>query len=752
MHVKFEKFVAGKDKNKDSFDGKNEEVAEKTVEQKKGESPELQEMREVVGGFLEKNKRMLNEFAGGDVKFNIEGGGGFFFNLMDKEVTLDHEWFHEQGYSEGEMLWVTLHELSHYRDFTESPEDVLRYNVDHGIERAREIGDHMLGILEEKFGDTHPDAVEKCKKEIPVGTKGGRKIRSIDQGGMKAYSTFFNIFDDVFVNNQVSRRAHPYNRNTGRHRNAIVDLYRYKLFPGANYADLPRHFQFLYALLREEMVPDEQVEVGDEVQEILDKRCVRWFGEEMTPRECVEKSVKKSNIYGATVKERYTALRHTLEPVFTDLLLRDLEDWEPSSPPEEGEEGGEEGEEGQEGGEEGESGESQGGEGGGEQQEGGQQGSSNPFGDPWEKEYQDHSKHSPDQYDWDEMIDEIENRAERKKEEEEEQVEKEQWDKKTPEEKQKDLAERKDRDLERENGLRNGEIEHLREMQDELEQPIQDLSEFWQTLLQVYRTIGKRRVISGRHQEGSDINIDAIVEEYPRILAGSAENARIFKKMTLEQKKISFPEEVHVRIIGDVSGSMDAQKMHILKQSIVLLVSSLNEFQKRVDWQKNEEGAIQTKVDTQVWEFAGGTQEIKSFRSEDSVDEDVKLAKMLGTLHSGGSTDDANAIKTVSSAIHTDSDCVRKIREKKMLEIVFMITDGGSNDPKEVQEEVASLHETGVIARAFQIGSVDKGERKSFHIAWNRGNETRGVLVGEDVGQLPGALSEALRSIVVDSM
>ncbi len=747
MSIKFEKFVGGKEKSKNTFDDKSEKAIEKTTEQREEESPELQEMREVTSNFLEKNKKMLNEFAGGDVKFNIEPGGGFYFNLMSKEVTLDHKWFHEQGYSEEEILWITLHELSHYRDFTESPEDMLKYNVDHCIEKARGIGDHMLDILEEKFSDTHHDAIERCKKEIPVGTKGGRRIRSIDQAGMKAYSTFFNIFDDVFVNNQVSRRAHPYNRNTGRHRNAIVDLYKHKLFPGAKYADLPRHFQFLYTLLREEMVPDEQVEIGDEVQEILNKKCVRWFGEEMTPKECVEKSIKKSNAYSAAVQERYTALRYTLEPIFADLLLKDLEDWEPSPPPEEGEDGQK-----QEGEGEGENGEGQQQEGEGEES-GEQQGSgSNPFGDPWEEEYQDHSKHSPDQYDWDEMIDEMESRAEQKKEEEKEQANKEQWDKKTPEEKQKELADRKDRNLERENSLESGAIEDLREMQGELKQHIQELSEFWQTLLQAYRTIGKRRVISGRHQEGSDINIDAIVEEYPRILAGSAENARIFKKMTLEQKKISFPEEVNVRIIGDVSGSMDSQKMHILKQSIVLLVSSLNEFQKRIDWQKNEDGAIQTKVDTQVWEFANETQEVKSFRSEDSIDEDVKMAKMLGTLTTKGSTDDANAIKTVSGAIHTDGDRVRKIREKKALEIVFMVTDGGSNNPKEVQEEVISLNDTGVIARAFQIGSVDEHEKNSFHIAWNRSNETRGVLIGEDIGQLPEALSEALRTIVISSM
>ena len=735
MSFKFEKFIKGNEKDKDTFNAKSEKV----TEQKEEESSELREMREAVSDFLEKNKKVLNEFAGGNVKFNIKAGEGFFFNLMNKEVTLDHEWFHEQGYSKEAMLWITLHELSHYHDFSASPEDMLKYNVDHCIKKARGIGDHILNILEEKFGDSNPDAIEALKREIPVGRKGGRKIRNIDQAGMKAYSTFFNIFDDVFVNNQVSRRAQPYNRNTGRYRNAIVDLYKHKLFPETNYAGLPRHFQFLYSLLREEMVPDEQVEVGDEVQEILDTECIRWFGEAVTPKEFISKAIKKSGTYNATVQERYTALRYTLEPVFTNLLLKDLEDWEPSPPPEEGEDG--QGQENQKDGES-ESGESD------KQQRSG----SNPFGDPWKKEYQDHSKHSPDQYDWDEIIDEMENRSEQKEEERKESAERKEWDKKTVEEKEEELAKRKDRMLENENGLRSGAIENLREMQGELREHIQELSEFWQTLLQVYRTIGKRRVISGRHQEGIDIDIDAIVEEYPRILAGSAENARIFKNMTLEQKKISFPEEVNVRIIGDVSASMYGEKMQILKQSIVLLVSSLNEFQKRIDWQKNEVSAIKTKIDTQVWEFESETREVKSFRSEDSVDEDVKLANMLNTLNTKGGTDDAHAIKTVSSAIHTNSEHVRKIREKKALEVVFMITDGGSNIPERAQKEVMSLNDTGVITRAFQIGPVSEDEKESFHIAWNKDGETRGVLVGEDIRQLPKALSEVLRTIIISGI
>ena len=757
---KFKKFVEGKKESKDIFDIKGKEA----VEQEEKETLDLQQTKEKVESYLSKHRKMLNEFAGGTVKFNLEPGKGFFFDLMNKEVTLDYKWFHEQGYTEAEVLWITLHELSHYHDFTESPEDMLKYNVDHCIEKARGIGDHMLDILKEKFGDTHMDDIEALKREIPVGTKGGRKIRSIDQQGMKAYGTFFNIFDDVFVNNQVSRRAHPYNRTTGRHREIIADLYRHKLFPETNYTELPRHFQFLYTLIREEMVPDEQVEVSDEIQEILDEESIRWFGKMVTPKEFMNRAIKRTRANSATVQERYTALRYTLEPIFTDLLLKDLEDWEPTPPPDEeegeqGQEGGEKGEQqdeqGQENGQGGEDGEnqeqSQEGEDGGEDGEQ-QGGGGNPFGNPWEKEYQNHSKHSPDQYNWDEMIDELEKRTEQKEEEEREQAEKGQWDNMTPEEKQKELAKRRDRDLEKENGLEGGAIETLRQMQGELRQHIQDLSEFWQTLLQVYRTVHRSKSIRGRHQEGIDINIDAIIEEYPRILAGSAESARIFKKMMLDQKNISFPEEVNIRIIGDVSGSMDDEKMHVLKQSIVLLVSSLNEFQKRIDWQKNEVGAIQTKVDTQVWEFADETQEVKSFRQEDSVDEDVKLAKVLNTLYTKGSTKDERAIRTISDAIHADSEHVRKIREKKALEVVFMITDGGSNDPSAVQKEVASLDGDGVIARAFQIGSVGEGEKESFRIAWNEDGETRGVLVGEDIGQLPKALSEALRTIIMGDM
>ena len=55
-----------------------------------------------------------------------------------------------------------------------------------------------------------------------------------------------------------------------------------------------------------------------------------------------------------------------------------------------------------------------------------------------------------------------------------------------------------------------------------------------------------------------------------------------------------------------------------------------------------------------------------------------------------------------------------KIKQGKIMELVFEITDGGSSRPENARDLVDQMTELGVIARAFQIGSVSDGEKKTL--------------------------------------
>lgn len=80
------------------------------------------------------------------------------------------------------------------------------------------------------------------------------------------------------------------------------------------------------------------------------------------------------------------------------------------------------------------------------------------------------------------------------------------------------------------------------------------------------------------------------------------------------------------------------------------------------------------------------------------------------------------------------------------MEIVFEITDGGSSAPGAARSAVDKLIESGVIARAFQIGSVSKYERETFNDVWNRNREEKlGEIVGEKIENLLPAVTELLK-------
>ena len=71
--------------------------------------------------------------------------------------------------------------------------------------------------------------------------------------GHKMYHTFYNILDDIYVNNLVSERAPNYEPKKPGGK-VVEDLYRTKLFPDTDYTKAPRHLQVMYALLRGEIV------------------------------------------------------------------------------------------------------------------------------------------------------------------------------------------------------------------------------------------------------------------------------------------------------------------------------------------------------------------------------------------------------------------------------------------------------------------------------------------------------------------
>jgi hypothetical protein len=107
------------------------------------------------------------------------------------------------------------------------------------------------------------------------------------------------------------------------------ELYSKKLFVETDYTALPRHMQFLYKILRQEMVPNEPVSVLPEVDEAISSlRDYQGEGDLIKYSTSVAKSSKEA----MTAEERFKIWTSLVHPVYEKLLEQDREDQQRQKP------------------------------------------------------------------------------------------------------------------------------------------------------------------------------------------------------------------------------------------------------------------------------------------------------------------------------------------------------------------------------------------------------------------------------------
>lgn len=178
-----------------------------------------QKAQDLAGSFLESNKFLIESLVGLR-GLSIEVGTGFRTNMETGKVTVDPSFFVEQGYRPEWCMYGTLHELrAHLKEFI-----------------------------------NHPRLTEEKNKFF---------VKS------KAHGIFVNILDDITGNNGVHKIL-PSMEEVAR------DVYSERLFVPTDYTSSPLHLQFLYGLIRREMVPQEDVTIDPMVEEAIDR--LRHYG------------------------------------------------------------------------------------------------------------------------------------------------------------------------------------------------------------------------------------------------------------------------------------------------------------------------------------------------------------------------------------------------------------------------------------------------------------------------------------------
>ena len=287
------------------------------------------------------------------------------------------------------------------------------------------------------------------------------------------------------------------------------------------------------------------------------------------------------------------------------------------------------------------------------------------------------------------------------------------------------------------------ELQSLRQIEESIMPYLDSLTELWQNII-AGNSIAIDYAKDSSHASGSELNIGSVIDNMGAIYARQSA-PRIYDKITTKETIVQKPEVIRIRLVVDKSGSMrDDLKQKVLAQTLVLTLRSLQQFNEMLNLTRGSTGS-KLKVETQVLGFSGGFSVIKKFESE--TGEDDPTLDILNTLklsvYDGGYTHDYLALNHV---INTQDDVsVQRIRQGKVLDLLFEITDGGSSNEESSKEAVGKLDEAGIYSNAFQIGKVDESERRAFNNVWNTEGNKKGLVVGGEIERLLPAITEALK-------
>lgn len=208
----------------------------------------------------------LGRLFGMDLSINV--GNGWATNMETGEVTADPRFFVERGYTSDMSVYATLHEVAaHLRELVTEP---------------------------------------KLSDEI---------INFVKQG--PAQGIFHNIFSDVAGNNLI-HAVLPKSMPT-----VAEELYKDKLFPEQDYSKIPRHLQFLYKIIRQEMIPESETSVLPEVDEAISNlRDYQGKGDLIKYSTAVAKSRREI----MRPQEKFRIWKELIYPVYEKLLEQDKED------------------------------------------------------------------------------------------------------------------------------------------------------------------------------------------------------------------------------------------------------------------------------------------------------------------------------------------------------------------------------------------------------------------------------------------
>jgi hypothetical protein len=551
--------------------------------------------------FFNDNDKAIQDYAE-DNGLIFKKGKRWAIKMKKGVATYDPKFFEDKGYSEAESMWATCHEIEHFRDWRKNPETYSR----------------LFSRM-------------KFRRRIHV---------------------LYNCIDDIMVGKNTDKRF-PSHIETRR------NLYRDKLFKGADYTKNSKHLQLAYAILREKMLPEEACKLDSEVRMEIEK-FKNIDGQSTDLIDLVSNP-------NANPKDRFEIIKDYIEPIFEKFFQKDVEEKKQQKKENSGDKN--------------EDSEPQ-----------------NPE-DYFSDEYDDFDEKSPEPM----PIEDI----------------KKALDKTVKDKKEKTLEQIANEQFEKEHGVSVQSVENYRQDYEKIKQHIRPLREIFERIISKRKEIKKR--LKERTDQGVILDPSLISQAYIDVKSGILDS-RTQLKIRKEEFDGNKPNDFEFTLICDLSGSMTENqpggKSYEQRLCAILILEALNEFEEKL---KNErlEKNLDLHVFTETRGFGNDDVELKQMSDNIDYKTRVNIAQRL-TECNGGSTKDFKSLAIIDGGI--TEEIRRKIEKNDLKKIVLLITDGGSDDVRQAKKEKDALTEMGVITKAIQIGEVDNSDKEKFKEVWKKSN------------------------------
>ena len=251
------------------------------------------------------------------------------------------------------------------------------------------------------------------------------------------------------------------------------------------------------------------------------------------------------------------------------------------------------------------------------------------------------------------------------------------------------------------------------------------------------------------YQVKGKLDVDNLIDFYPDFVEaeqkGNYQNLPIFNRYILEPKANILPERIEISFIVDNSGSMSESKIESARKALAVTLLSLDDFNRYLN---NSRSELNRKIEvlSETWFFGSNYYKIKEFNpKEEKVKEESDIIRSIVKLDGkDGVTDEAACLKEILDGISPRQE--KELKTGKQVKLIFLITDGASSFPGASKKAIEDLILKNVEIYGFQIGKSNEADQKVFNFIWNDGHrENRGLLIGEEIGNLPKELLKTIK-------